>query len=239
MITEFKAGLLGWPVSHSLSPIIHSMFLDCFGIRGVYNLYPVKSDNFAGLVSELCLNEFAGLNVTVPYKKLALKSCDTVSLSAQKAGAVNTLVFEKNKISGFNTDIIGIEKMMNNLPSPFYVLGNGGAAAAVITALGVENVIILRRGETLPSIKPSMATVVNATPLGWKNNDVFPFSIPTRWNFVDLNYNASWNWRNSLAVPVITGQVMLIEQAAEAFRLWTGYTVDNRLKTKVLERIKL
>ncbi|MCK5131544.1 MAG: hypothetical protein KAR40_05270 [Candidatus Sabulitectum sp.] len=239
MSGKFRAGLLGWPVSHSLSPVIHSLFLEYFGMEGSYGLFPVEPEKLTAFVHELAGREFTGLNVTVPHKIAAMKICDTLSPEAESAGAVNTLMFEQSCLRGYNTDIIGFRTMMLHLPPPFFVLGKGGAAAALSVALSSSDVIFLARGEGVPETnRPARATVVNATPLGWNDDDVFPFDIPKRWCFVDLNYNPRWNWRNGLLVPVVTGEKMLVEQAAESFRLWTGYTPDEKLKTGVLERIR-
>lgn len=239
MTGEFKAGLLGWPVSHSLSPLIHSFFIEHFKMEGSYGLYPVKPEKLSELVRELRHRKFTGLNVTVPHKISAMKLCDTLSTQARFAGAVNTLVFESTGLKGYNTDVAGFKALVHGLPSPFYVLGRGGAAAAVSLALTGMQTIFLGRGDSVPDTNlPGMATVVNATPLGWNDSDIFPFDIPDGWSFVDLNYNPRWNWRNQLVVPVVTGEKMLVEQAAESFRLWTGLAPDENQKTMVLKRIR-
>ncbi len=212
-------------------------------MEGSYGLYPVKPEKLSELVAELRQRKFTGLNLTVPHKISAMKLCDTLSPEAQSAGAVNTLVFESTGLKGYNTDVKGFRALIRDLlslsPSPFYVLGKGGAAAAVSQALTGTQTIFLGRGDGIPDTNlPETATVVNATPLGWNDNDIFPFDIPEGWNFVDLNYNSHWNWRNQLHVPVVTGEKMLVEQAAESFKLWTGLTPDENLKTVVLEKIR-
>ena len=239
MTREFKAGLVGFPVSHSLSPMIHSLFLDFFGMEGYYGLYPVEAEKLSEFLIKAAFEKYTGLNVTVPHKIAAAKLCDFLSCEAESAKAVNTIVFCRDGLRGFNTDIAGLKVVIHNLPSPFYILGRGGAAAAVEAALKGSDVVLLSRGESIPSDRiHAGGSVVNATPVGWLDDDVFPFDIPDGWSFVDLNYNPSWNWRNSLSCPVVTGEKMLVEQAAESFRLWTGNTPDEQLKTKVLERIR-
>jgi hypothetical protein len=132
----------------------------------------------------------------------------------------------------------GLKSYLNELASASPAPG-GGAAAAVTDALeGTDCIVLKRGGFVLPENRPAAATVVNATPLGWKDDDLFPFEIPDGWFFADLNYNPRWNWRNRLLSPVRTGEKMLVEQAAESFRLWTGYTPGKELKSKVLERIR-
>jgi len=239
MVPEFKGGLVGWPVSHSLSPDIHSMFLDYFGVAGSYLLYPVKPGNLKQFLKESGDHGLTGLNVTLPHKPAAAVLCDFLSPKAQETAAVNTLVFGGDGIIGYNTDITGFKAFSAGLPSPFYVVGSGGAAAAVRAALKGRELFVIKRGESiLQGSVPAVATVVNATPLGWNDDDVFPFEIPDGWFFADLNYNPRWTWRNSLLSPVRTGEKMLVEQAAESFRLWTGFTPGEQLKSKVLERIR-
>lgn len=236
---EFRAGLLGWPVSHSLSPVIHSMFLRYFRIEGTYELFPVEYDELPVLLARLGRRNFTGLNVTVPHKRSAMKICDSLSPEAESAGAVNTLVFEPGDLRGYNTDIAGFKMMICDLPRPFYVLGTGGAAGAISAALKVSDVVFVARGGVISKVnRPARATVVNATPLGWNDEDIFPFPVPSGWSFVDLNYNPHWRWRNSLKSHVITGENMLVEQAAESFRLWTGHTPGEKLKNRVLERVR-
>ena len=239
MIKEFKAGLIGFPVSHSLSPVIHSHFLNFFGMEGSYRLFPLKPDRLSDFLIHSTAEEFTGLNVTVPYKIEAAKLCNSLSIEAETTGAVNTLVFSPDGLLGFNTDVAGLRVALSGMPSPFYILGRGGAALAVAEALKDFNVFFLSRGESVPSEQFTFGgSVVNATPIGWDNDDVFPFDIPEGWSFADLNYNPLWKWRNNLSCPVVTGEKMLVEQAAESFRLWTGKAPSRQLKKQVLERIK-
>lgn len=239
MGTEFRGGLVGWPVSHSLSPEIHSMFLEYFGMKGSYLLYPVKPENLKPFLEDSGDGRFTGLNVTLPHKTAAAVLCSSLSQEAQRTSAVNTIVFGGGGVAGYNTDIAGFKAFSADMPAPFFVVGAGGAAAAVSEALDGTDFFVLKRGDiVLPENRPADATVVNATPLGWNDDDLFPFEIPDGWFFADLNYNPRWNWRNRLLSPVRTGEKMLVEQAAESFRLWTGYTPDDELKSKVLERIR-
>ncbi|MEA3266136.1 MAG: hypothetical protein U9P42_04255 [Candidatus Fermentibacteria bacterium] len=236
---EFRAGLLGWPVSHSLSPVIQSIFLRHFRIKGTYELFPVEYCELSAFFTELGRRRFTGLNVTVPHKMSVMEICDSLSAEAESAGAVNTLVFEPGDVRGYNTDIAGFQIMIRDLPRPFYVLGKGGVAGAISAALKASDVVFVPRGGGISRAnRPAEATVVNATPLGWKDDDIFPFPVPSGWSFVDLNYNPRWRWRNSLQSHVITGEKMLVEQAAESFRLWTGHTPGEKLKSIVLERIR-
>jgi shikimate dehydrogenase len=237
-----KAGLLGWPVSHSMSPAIHREFMTRAGITGEYRLFPVKPEDLAEKVESVRREGYRGLNITLPHKQSAMKLCTVISEEALKACAVNTLVAAGEHFSGHNTDVGGFRVFAGELPPPFFVLGHGGAARAVLAAMGARKCFILGRGESIPDNRlGEKGTIVNATPLGWRNRDPFPLKIHSGWSFADLNYNPFWRWRNSLehqGVNVRTGERMLVEQAACSFALWTGYTPEEELKQTVLERIK-
>ena len=133
------AGVAGWPVSHSRSPLLHNYWLRWHGIDGAYVPLPVRPEEFALAIAGLRAAGFAGLNVTVPHKETAFALCDTVEDSARHAGAVNTLVFADGGVRGSNTDGAGF---LANLAAhgvaaggPALLLGAGGAARAIAAAL--------------------------------------------------------------------------------------------------------
>ncbi len=242
MTFYLKAGLAGFPVGHSLSPLIHGVFMESAGIPGNYSLLSVEPEALEGTIKRLTGSSWTGLNITVPHKVSVMAHCDLLSEEAKAAGAVNTLVFQDSGVHGHNTDIQGFRAMVSDLPWPFFVVGRGGAARAINRALPPGHCVLLARGEDLSGRRlPERATMVNATPLGWNNEDGFPIQIPNNWCFADLNYNPGWSFRNSLAqrgIRVVTGETMLVEQAARAFALWTGYTPGEGAKLTALERIK-
>jgi shikimate dehydrogenase len=136
------AGVIGWPVHHSLSPILHSYWLRLHGLAGAYVALPVAPENFGRCVAALPLMGFAGANVTVPHKQAAFALCSALDEDARATGAVNTLVFENGAIRGLNTDVRGFAaSLAENLgvdaakAGPVAVLGAGGAARAVLLAL--------------------------------------------------------------------------------------------------------
>ncbi len=138
-----KAGVIGWPVNHSLSPRLHGFWLDQYGIDGVYLRLAVTPENIEAALRALPKLGFAGANVTVPHKEAAFRIVDTLSDTAKKIGAVNTIVCAADgTLRGDNTDAFGFISNINAaVPSfnaaaaPAVVLGAGGAARAVIAAL--------------------------------------------------------------------------------------------------------
>jgi len=151
-----RAGVIGWPVGHSLSPRLHAWWLEQYGIDGSYEAMAVEPENLASFLASLKNSGLVGVNVTVPHKQAALAGLDTVTEQAGKIGAVNTIVVDKNgKLHGSNTDGFGF---MENLRAgrqgfdattgPAVVLGAGGAARAVVAVLleaGAPEVRLLNR----------------------------------------------------------------------------------------------
>ena len=150
-----RAGILGWPVSHSRSPRLHGFWLERHAVDGTYIPLPVHPDRFAGAVRALADLGFAGANVTIPHKEAAFAVCDTVDRTAARAGAVNTLVFADGRITGSNTDGFGfLENVLDVAPGwradagPAVLLGAGGAARAIAAALldaGCPRVTLVNR----------------------------------------------------------------------------------------------
>jgi len=101
------AGVLGWPVRHSRSPVLHNFWLRRHGIDGAYVPLPVAPEHFAEAVRGLHAAGFRGANVTIPHKEAALALCTRVDQTARRAGAVNTLLFTRDQIIGSNTDGAG------------------------------------------------------------------------------------------------------------------------------------
>ncbi|WP_408871596.1 shikimate dehydrogenase family protein, partial [Craurococcus roseus] len=102
------AGVLGWPVAHSRSPLLHGTWLERHGVDGAYVPLPVRPERFAASVRALADLGFRGANVTLPHKEAAFALCDRLAPSAERAGAVNTLVFhDDGRVEGSNTDGFG------------------------------------------------------------------------------------------------------------------------------------
>ena len=150
------ACIIGWPVEHSRSPLIHNYWLKTYGIAGEYRREAVPPDEFEAFVQSLAARDYVGANVTVPHKEKAL-AFSLPDERAKAVGAANTLWIAGGFLHATNTDVEGF---LNNLdacapqwnsePGNAVVLGAGGAAHAVVYAL------LTRRVERI--------TVVNRTP---------------------------------------------------------------------------
>lgn len=145
------AGVMGWPVGHSLSPLLHNYWLERYGIYGAYVPLPVAPENLEAVTQALPRAGFGGWNVTVPHKEAMLALVDRVEPLAERVGAVNTVVVQEGgTLLGHNTDVYGfMENLTRQQPGwkenteRALVLGAGGAARAVIVGLqeaGVEEI---------------------------------------------------------------------------------------------------
>jgi len=137
------AGVMGWPVVHSLSPRLHGYWLGKYGLDGAYLPLAVKPEDFIEALNALPKLGFSGANVTVPHKEAALATVDSVSEQARRIGAVNTVFVQPDgTLHGDNTDAFGFAENLKSLRhgciatnGPAVVLGAGGAARAVCAAL--------------------------------------------------------------------------------------------------------
>jgi shikimate dehydrogenase len=150
------AGVIGWPVAHSLSPRLHGHWLHRYGIDGAYVPLPVPPERLEQALSALPALGFAGANLTIPHKERAVSLVDRLSPTAERIGAVNTVVVEADgTLSGDNTDGFGFIAALSESAAgwrpeagPAVLLGAGGAARAVAVALldaGVPEVRLLNR----------------------------------------------------------------------------------------------
>ncbi len=146
-----RAGVVGHPVAHSLSPKMHGYWLTLHGIDGEYKPYDVAPEALERFIKTLPERRFAGCNITIPHKGMALKLVDRVDDLAVAVGAVNTVIVEGGQTVGTNTDVAGFyENVKPHLGATrrAVVLGAGGAARAVVVALrqlGFSNIVITNR----------------------------------------------------------------------------------------------
>lgn len=142
-----RLGLIGHPISHSLSPWIHNEFLQIANIQGEYKLYEGKPEELAKVIKHLREMEIDGFNVTVPYKQMIMDYIDELDPEAERLGAVNTVVNENGKWKGYSTDGEGYVRSIQrpfpqllNRDTSILLLGAGGAARGIYRALMKESV---------------------------------------------------------------------------------------------------
>jgi shikimate dehydrogenase len=164
------AGVIGWPVTQSLSPRLHSYWLREYGIDGAYVAMPIRPEDFSTVLRGLRLSGFAGVSVTVPHKEAAFALADRLDATAKAAGAVNQLVFrDDGGIDGLNTDALGLTASLADVllkGKAAVLLGAGGAARAAVLALdqlGASEIRILNRSRLrADTLAAAMASVAKA-----------------------------------------------------------------------------
>ena len=192
--------LLGYPLSHSISPDMHNAALQALGLGDWrYEALPVEPERLGNAVARLRDEDYAGANVTVPHKEAVIPFLDGLTPTAQAIGAVNTLVKQDGRLIGHNTDAAGLLADLYTYhvhlsKRPVLILGAGGAARAAVAAcagVGAEIRIIARRREQANSLilqssiqanvydwtpldflqaSDNCALIINTTPLGMTPN---------------------------------------------------------------------
>lgn len=234
-------GLIGAKLGHSYSVPIHAQ-LGTYD----YRLYERTEEAFINLLKT---RTFKGLNVTIPYKKLALQMCDELSDIAREVGSVNTLIVRPDgSLYGHNTDIGGFIAMAKHAGIEIagrkaVILGSGGTSLTARTAckhLGAKEIIVVsRKGpvdyETLYREHTDAEIIINTTPVGmYPNNGESPADIsrlPELKGVLDVVYNPDKTAiildAEARNIPCSGGLYMLVGQAREAAELFTGRDIPE------------
>jgi shikimate dehydrogenase len=247
-------GVIGDPVTHSLSPTLHNAAFEALGLDWVYVAFPVPRGGGAGAVAAVTALGLAGLNVTMPHKEDVAGACDELTDDAADLRSVNTVVaLPGGRTLGDSTDGPGFLDALavdaiDVAGRPVLVLGAGGAARAVVLALGragatvtvaarrpdaAEAAAVLAPGaRAIPigAVDPSpYALVVNATPLGMSGGDALPVdpdALHSELVVVDLVYHPAdtplLTAARAKGALAVNGLGMLLHQAARSFTQWTG-----------------
>lgn len=143
-----QTGVIGHPIKHSKSPLIHNYWIDHYDLKGRYEAIDIHPDDLINRLPVLFKEEgYTGFNLTIPHKEIVLAVCDEIDDVARDIGAVNTVTFKDEKIIGTNTDAYGfVTNVKETLPHFNFngihatILGAGGAARAIVYGLLKENV---------------------------------------------------------------------------------------------------
>ena len=247
-------GIIGDPVTHSRSPAIHNAAFAALGLDWVYVAFPVPRGQGGAAVQAARTLGLSGLNVTMPHKAAAAAACDELSDAGRALESVNTVVNRGGLLYGDSTDGAGLlaalrDEGVDVVRAGVLVLGAGGAARAIVHALGragARVTIAARRADAgahaaqlapdahvvdfgeLDNAVHSANVIVNATPIGMAGEPP-PFEVTAleRTQFVyDTVYHPSPTPLLAAAakrgIPHASGLGMLVHQAALAFTLWTG-----------------
>jgi shikimate dehydrogenase len=265
MMTDIRlAGVIGDPVAHSRSPRLHGHWIARYGLRGQYVPLHVRRDDLEQVLRTLPKMGFSGVNVTIPHKENVLHLADTITDRAALIGAANTLTFTANgAIQADNTDGIGFLANLRQAidgwhgsVGPALVLGAGGAAKAIVSALlsdGAPQVIVVNRTRgraealkdhfgarvhvkdwtQISDVLRDVALLVNTTSLGMVGQpplvlDLTRLRRPTV--VADIVYTPL---QTPLLIDAaargcatVDGLGMLLHQAAPGFERWFGCTPE-------------
>ena len=173
------AGVIGHPILHSQSPLIHGYWLKAYGLVGSYERFDIAPENLTDGISALVDQGIRGFNVTLPHKQAILPLCADISSEAQAIGAVNTVVVrEDGKLSGDNTDGYGfLQNLLESCPdfdfkvSSALVLGAGGAARAILHSLKKSGVAHLYLCNRTRDHAEDLARIFGAQVVDWDDRE--------------------------------------------------------------------
>ena len=262
-----RAAVVGDPIAHSLSPVLHLAGYASLGLDWDYQRCQVPQGELEGFLSGLD-DSWAGLSVTMPHKAAALAVADSVDPLAQAVGVANTLVrHSSGHLTAFNTDVAGIAAALREVapdgwqPRRSVILGNRATACSALAALGElgctsHSVIARRHGGPGSTTLVSHALGVEHRPLLWRHDDFTAAALreadvvistvpagaadplaqfvasnaPAHALLLDVVYHpwpspltAAWQESGKIAAP---GWLMLLHQAVDQVRLFTGHQPD-------------
>jgi shikimate dehydrogenase len=221
--TTTLVGLIGDPVSGSLSPRMHNAAFAARGLDWAYVPLRVEHAALEEALAGLAALGFAGANVTTPHKTSVIRFCHELDESAERAGSVNTLVIRDGRIAGASTDAEALDEVEAQNAA---VIGAGGAAGAWVAALEARGIPVetFARRETWPPQTGGADVVVHATPV----RDELLFDLRAGQTLIELAYSADGTDTAHVAAAraagakVIDGLEVLARQGAASFERWTG-----------------
>ena len=261
-----RFAVMGNPVSHSLSPLIHQEFAQQFGINLCYEKILGEICGFEAQVMDFFGSVGRGLNITLPFKERAFAMNLIKTPRCLVAKAVNTLWFQADTLHGDNTDGVGLIRDLNRYvdlsEKTILLLGAGGAARGVLAPLlatAASVTIVNRTNERARALLTDFPTaslgswdklehrsydvIINATSASLNDNalQLPTYLLQTKPFCYDLAYSKDTatpfvNWARTLGCEAMDGLGMLVEQAAESFYIWHGIMPDTKPVLKKVTR---
>ena len=198
-------GIIGNPVKHSLSPVLHNYWFDKYGLDADYSIIEASDKDLTQIINKIKNGSLAGINVTLPFKQKIVNYVDKIINDAEQTGSINTILLDAERsVTGENTDVFGLQaaylkEIDNDLNKKSLVIGAGGVSPSVILSLlksGIKNISITNRTnekciflkkkfnnvtilpwDNLETEIKNFDIIVNATSLGLKNGDDFNFNF--------------------------------------------------------------
>ncbi len=197
--------IIGNPIKHSLSPILHNYWFNKYSIDADYSVIEASDEDLPKIIEKIKNGKYAGINVTLPFKQKIINYIDKIINDAELTGSVNTVLLDNDKrVLGENTDVFGLQaaylkEIDNSLNKKVLIIGAGGVSPSVVLSIqksGIKNISITNRTnekciflkkkfnflnilpwETLASEIKNFDIIINATSLGLKNGQDFNFNF--------------------------------------------------------------
>lgn len=226
---------------------MHNAAFHALGLDWTYELLDVEESDLSRVVERLRAPDVGGANVTIPYKQSVMDYLDGIDPEALRARAVNTIVNDSGRLRGSNTDAAAIRAAVDDVGveprgAKVVILGAGGSARAAAVALEGAHLTFASRhpddvdvpghlvawdDSTLPNLTHSADLLINATPLGRRDEmPLRPAALPRSGAVIDLVYVTGGTplvrKARSLGLRTADGWGILLAQGARSFELWTG-----------------
>lgn len=259
-MAPYRFAVLGDPIEHSKSPVLHAAMLELAGLDGDYSRVRADAAVLAEAVADLRRGEWDGLNVTMPLKSEAARRADSLAPDALSSGSVNTLVRSGDEVIGHSTDHAAFRELLASdrfrTLETTLVLGSGGSAAAAMSAIPRHHNSYVsarsperaeqagaRHGAAVVAWGAAVAgaLIINATPLGMGGETLPEGVLRAAAGLIDLPYatgqTPAVETATALGLPVADGHEFLLRQAMHSFRLWTGVDIDFDALSDVIRKI--
>ena len=239
---------------------MHNAAFASLGMDWAYEMLDIPRSQLGAAVRQLRAPDVGGANVTIPYKQAVMEQLDSVAPEALRARAVNTIVNDRGRLGGFNTDIAAIRLALEELGvdppgANAVILGGGGAARAAAVAMQGGHVTFVLRNPSgadvpgkvvgwddpsLPALTRSADVLINATPLGRHDEmPLRPGALPKDGAVIDLVYVTGGTplvrKARSLGLSAVDGWEVLLAQGSISFLLWTGRAAPRDAMRETLD----
>jgi len=214
-----KFGIIGRPIKHSLSPVLHNYWFKKYGLNASYTIIEAEDKDLEDVIKKIREHELTGINVTLPFKQKIINQTDKIINDAELTGSVNTILLDNDKIIGENTDVFGLQAAyLKEIDDCAFkntlVIGAGGVSPSVILSLqksGIKKIFVTNRTsekciflkkkfnflnilpwENLKDEIKNFDIIINATSLGLKDGDDFNFNFSNTKKeliYIDTIYN--------------------------------------------------
>ena len=212
-------GIIGKPLEHSLSPVLHNFWFKKYKVDATYSIINTEEKNLGDVVTKIKNGSLSGINVTLPYKQKIINHVDQIINDAKLTGSINTLTLNNGAVVGENTDVFGLQaaylkRIDNDIKNKALIIGAGGVSPSVILSLyksGIKQISIVNRTydkclflkknfnylkilcwSNLQNEIGNYDIIINATSLGLKNGQDFDFNFDKckdNATYIDTIYN--------------------------------------------------